>query len=121
MRLFLSEAAVAVVPLQIARGVQNKVLEALAMAKAVVASPEPLVGLRLEHGTSVFQASSRDEWVSYIVNLLDDPQLRSEVGLAGHSYVNAHHRWDQCLSGLMAFLGLADEGVPSMASEVSVT
>src|SRR5207245_1533631 len=39
VRPFLHRAAVTVVPLQIARGVQNKVLEALAMGKAVVASP----------------------------------------------------------------------------------
>lgn len=106
VRPYLEQAQVVVVPLHIARGVQNKVLEALAMGKAVVASPEPLVGLNVQHGVSVFQASTADDWVKHILQLFDNQQLRREVGLAGHAYVNAHHRWDQCLAGLMDFLGL---------------
>ncbi len=46
VRPYLAEAAVAVNPLRIARGLQNKVLEAMAMGKAVVASPQALAGLR---------------------------------------------------------------------------
>ena len=105
VRPWLNEAAVAVVPLRIARGVQNKVLEALAMARAVVASPDPLVGLNVQDGTQLFKATTRDEWVTKTLRLLDDAVLRDEVGLAGQAYVTANHRWDQCLTPLMSFLG----------------
>ena len=106
VRPYLSQAAVAVVPLHIARGVQNKVLEALAMAKAVVASPDPLVGLRVEDGVQIFKAVEAEQWVSCVSRLLDDAQLRHDVGVAGQAYVTAHHRWEQCLEPLMRFLHL---------------
>lgn len=106
IRPFLSEASVAVVPLRIARGVQNKVLEALAMAKAVVASPDPLVGLNVEDGTHLFTAREPDEWVTRVVELLDDSSLRGDMGLAAQAYVTANHRWEQCLTSLNKFLGL---------------
>lgn len=109
VRPFLSQAAVAVVPLRIARGVQNKVLEALAMAKAVVASPDPLVGLRVEDGVHLFKAVAPQEWVSCVTRLLDDEPLRRDVGIAGQAYVTAHHRWEQCLEPLMDFLQLRDK------------
>ena len=106
VRPYLSQAAVAVVPLRIARGVQNKVLEALAMAKAAVASPDPLVGLRVEDGVQIFKAIEAEQWVSSVCRLLDDAQLRHDVGVAGQAYVTAHHRWEQCLEPLMRFLHL---------------
>jgi sugar transferase (PEP-CTERM/EpsH1 system associated) len=115
VRPWLNEAAVAVVPLQIARGVQNKVLEALAMARAVVASPDPLVGLNVQDGVQLFQATARDEWVTKTLRLLDDASLRDEVGLAGQAYVTANHRWDQCLVPLMSFLGFEMDQSPHPA------
>lgn len=106
VRPHLSHAAVSVVPLHIARGVQNKVLEALAMAKAVVASPDPLVGLRVEDGVQLFKAVEAEQWVKCVTRLLGDAQLRHDVGVAGQAYVTAHHRWEQCLEPLMRFLHL---------------
>ena len=106
VRPYLTQAAVAVVPLHIARGVQNKVLEALAMSKAVVASPEPLVGLNVDDGVQLLKAVEPEQWVTRVLQLLDDPHLRRDIGIAGQSYVSAHHRWDQCLQPLMSFLQL---------------
>lgn len=106
VRPYLVKASVVIVPLQIARGVQNKVLEAFAMAKPVVASPEPLVGLSVNEGVDVFQAESPGQWISALLRLFDDADLRDAVGLAGQAYVTANHRWDQCLGTLTDFLGL---------------
>lgn len=118
VRPFLSQAAVAVVPLHIARGVQNKVLEALAMAKAVVASPDPLVGLRVEDSVQLFKAVEPEQWVRCVIRLLDDAHLRRDVGIAGQAYVTAHHRWEQCLEPLMRFLHLENrDGDSSVNSE----
>jgi hypothetical protein len=113
VRPYLSQAAVAVVPLRIARGVQNKVLEAL--AKAVVASPDPLVGLRVEDGVQIFKAVEAEQWVSCVSRLLDDAQLRHDVGVAGQAYVTAHHRWEQCLEPLMRFLHLENRETSNVA------
>jgi len=107
VRPWLNSAAVAVAPLRIARGVQNKVLEALAMGRAVVASPDPLVGLSVRDGLHLLKASSRDQWIEQISRLLGDSSLRDELGQAGQAWVTAHHRWEQCLEPLLPFLGLA--------------
>jgi sugar transferase (PEP-CTERM/EpsH1 system associated) len=107
VRPYLARAAVVVAPLQIARGVQNKVLEALAMAKATVASPLALEGLTAEAGVHLLQASSGPGWVEAILRLLADPSLRQQLGTAGRRFVEAHHHWDRCLEPFRALLGLA--------------
>ncbi len=119
VRPYLAEAAVVVVPLQIARGVQNKVLEALAMGKAVVSSPAPIVGLQVEAGIHLVSATTPNEWVSRLVELLEDRSLRNDIGMAGQAYVTAYHRWAQCLESLPRFLGIAavSEGAIPLAVE----
>lgn len=107
VRPYLDQAAVAVVPLHIARGVQNKVLEALAMAKPVVASPEPIVGLDVVEGIHLFRATEKSEWVEKLIRLFDDQELRRDIGAAGQAYVTANHRWEQCLTSLLSFLNVA--------------
>ncbi len=119
VRPYLSQAAVAVVPLHIARGVQNKVLEALAMGKPVVASPEPIVGLDVVEGTHLFSATEPGEWINTLIRLLDDAELRRDVGAAGQAYVTANHRWDQCLASLSSFLNLTSAKPGQVALEAA--
>jgi polysaccharide biosynthesis protein PslH len=101
-------AALVVVPLRLARGVQNKVLEALAMGKATVASPQSLAGLRTRGPVPVLTASTPTEWVESVVRLMDDPALRRRLGSDGRRYVEESHRWDRCLEPLGSILGLPD-------------
>lgn len=119
VRPYLAQAAVAVVPLQIARGVQNKVLEALAMGKPVVASPEPIVGLDVVEGTHLFRATEPHEWVNTLIRLFDDAELRRDVGAAGQAYVTANHRWDQCLASLSNFLNLRSPTLSPVTMEAA--
>ena len=63
VRPYLAEAALVVVPLRIARGIQNKVLEALAMAKAVIATPEALEGIAVEPEVHACQALAPAQWI----------------------------------------------------------
>jgi polysaccharide biosynthesis protein PslH len=106
IRPHLAVAAVAVVPLRIARGVQNKVLESLAMGKAIVASPQALEGLRVEHGVHVLAASTPREWADAVSRLLDDEPLRRHLGSAGRQHVEEHHRWEVRLEPFGTLLGL---------------
>ncbi len=109
VRPYLAAAAVVVVPLRIARGVQNKVLEALAMGKAVVASPQALTGLEVEPGVHAMAASSPGEWVESVARLLEDDALRRELGSAGRRFVEEHHGWATCLKPFESLLGLSRE------------
>jgi sugar transferase (PEP-CTERM/EpsH1 system associated) len=105
VRPYLARAAVAVVPLRIARGIQNKVLEALAMAKATVASPQALAALRAEDGVHLLAAQEHEEWVDAVVGLLRDADWRQRLGAAGRRYVEVHHCWKRCLTPFDMLLG----------------
>ena len=106
VRPHLARASVAVVPLRIARGIQNKILEALAMGKATVASPCCLQALGTRQGVHLLSASSPQEWTTSILRLLDDRELRNQLGSAGRQYVVQNHRWENCLRPLDGLLGL---------------
>lgn len=112
VRPYVAASAVAVVPLRIARGIQNKVLEAMAMAKPVVASPQGLNGLGSRLDLPALTASERAEWVEHVVRLLNNPDLRRQLGAAGRDYVEAHHDWDHCLEPFGPILGLPADAEP---------
>lgn len=101
VRPLLDSAGIAVVPLRLARGVQNKVLEALAMGKAAVASPAALAALEVQPGKHLLQAESPSEWVEAISGLFNDPEQCRVLGRAGRQFVEEHHQWQRCLSPLI--------------------
>lgn len=100
VRPWLYRSTCAVVPLHIARGVQNKVLEAMSCGRPVICSPSPLKGLAAEPGLHLLQADSAEEWVQSISRVFDDTCLQEELGMAGAAYVQLRHSWDQCLAPL---------------------
>ena len=94
LRPYLARAAVAVCPLRIGVGIQNKILEAMAMGKAVVTTP--LAARALENGagaSSVSVAATPQELASRIVELIADPDESKRLGLNARAYVEAHHDW----------------------------
>jgi sugar transferase (PEP-CTERM/EpsH1 system associated) len=107
VRPYLQDASVVVAPLQIARGIQNKVLEALAVGKPVIASRQAIEGLEVVAGEHLYQATTPDEWFSCISALFLDSAERRRLGAAGRSFVVNRHRWDRCLQPFEEILGLA--------------
>jgi sugar transferase (PEP-CTERM/EpsH1 system associated) len=114
VRPYVSGAAVVVVPLRIARGLQNKVLEALAMGKAVVASPAALAALQTQPGVHLLAASSAEDWIQAVANLLEKKERRRELGAAGRKFVEEHHTWDHCLEPIADLVGLPDTRVETI-------
>ncbi|MDQ2621617.1 MAG: TIGR03087 family PEP-CTERM/XrtA system glycosyltransferase [Actinomycetota bacterium] len=106
VRPYLASARVVVVPLPVARGVQNKVLEALAMNRALVASPAALEGLALVPGRDALVAASGDDWARCIAALWDDPDRRDDLGRNGRRFVEAHHHWKTCLGRFDELIGV---------------
>ncbi|QDU20065.1 TIGR03087 family PEP-CTERM/XrtA system glycosyltransferase [Urbifossiella limnaea] len=102
VRPFVLGAAAAVVPLRLARGIQNKVLEALALARPVVAAPPALAALGTTPGEHLLRAESPAEWVGACSTLLTDHARGTALGAAGRRYVEANHRWATCLDPFLS-------------------
>ena len=107
VRPYLRHAAVAVAPLHTARGVQNKVLEAMAMACQVVASPEALEGIDAVPGRDLLRAAGAEEFAVALATAIS-AGAPSALGRAARAYVFATHDWQASFRRLDAILdGLA--------------
>lgn len=104
-RPWLSTAKVVVAPLRIARGIQNKVLEAMASGKAVVASPEAAEGIDACHGKEFIIASSAAAQADAVISLLHDPIKRARMEQAARAVMEARYSWDAKMAVLPEFLG----------------
>lgn len=91
MREYLARASLAVAPITYGAGVQNKVLEAMAMATPVVATPRAVAPLQSQVGTDVLVGEQPDEFAKLIVKLLRDPVLQRQIGKNGRRYVEQEH------------------------------
>ncbi len=118
VRPHLAKAAVAVVPMRLSRGLQNKVLEALAMGKATVVAPPALAALKAEPGRHVLKATTPQEWAAAVLMLLSDADARERLGREGRAFVEEHHHWDRCLQPLVAKIAAACESKTPQAVEV---
>ncbi|HET9630298.1 MAG TPA: TIGR03087 family PEP-CTERM/XrtA system glycosyltransferase [Novosphingobium sp.] len=106
VRPFLKAADIALVPLEIARGVQNKVLEAMAMALPVVATPDAATGIAATPGETFALGGSDIELADAVMALAADPVRARAMGCAARAQVIAHHAWPVMLAGLSDLLGL---------------
>jgi polysaccharide biosynthesis protein PslH len=104
VRTWLNGADVVVAPLRIARGIQNKVLEAMAMAKPVVASAAAAEGIDAVDGEHFMVARDVADEARIVSNLLSDTKRRLALGKAAREHVIAHYGWDQQLAVLETLL-----------------
>jgi len=102
-RPWLAAASVVVAPLQLARGVQNKVLEAMAMGKAVVLSPQAAQGIDAEDGRDFIVAADPTDAVTA---LLRDPDRAAMIGQSARARMEAAYSWDAQLAPLAGIVGL---------------
>jgi sugar transferase (PEP-CTERM/EpsH1 system associated) len=103
VRPYLAHARAAVAPLRIARGVQNKVLEAMAMGRAIIASAQAADGLRLAADLSSIVCRDADSMAARAQQLLSEGD-RDGVGARGREWVARHYRWNENLARLEALL-----------------
>lgn len=96
----LATATLAVAPLRYGVGIQNKVLEAMAMGTPVVAARQAARALRAREGHDLLLAQAPEEYAHAIMALLDDTPYRGRLGRAGRAYVERHHNWDTAAAEL---------------------
>lgn len=100
VRGWLAAADIVVAPLRIARGVQNKVLEAMAMARPVVASPQAAEGIDAQAGEHLVVAADPAREAAEVIALLGDPARAAALGRAARARVEARYRWSATLARL---------------------
>jgi len=104
VRPWLTDAGVVVAPLRIARGIQNKVLEAMAMGRPVVASPQAFEGIDAEPGRDLVVADGPPAEAEAVCALLTDRAQAEAIGAAARARVEARYAWDARLAPLDAML-----------------
>lgn len=106
VRPWLAAADVVVAPLLLARGVQNKLLEAMAMARPVVASAAAAEGIDARPGEHLLVADDAPAMAEAIARLFDDPDSAAVMGGAARARMIARYGWDARLAPLAPLLGL---------------
>jgi polysaccharide biosynthesis protein PslH len=99
-RPYLDRAQVFVAPLRIARGVQNKLLEALAMGLPCVASTAARSGTVIPNGEGILATDDPSEFAAHTVRLLRDGNWRAEMAHKARAAAEANYRWETQLARL---------------------
>jgi sugar transferase (PEP-CTERM/EpsH1 system associated) len=107
MRAWLAAADVVVAPLKLARGIQNKVLEAMAMARPVVASPGAFEGIEAVPGRDLLVADDAVATARAIAGLLASPERAAAMGAAARCRMEQGYRWNARLAPLAGMVGAA--------------
>lgn len=104
VRHHLRAAAVSIAPLRIARGMQNKILEALAMGIPTVATPEAAKGVECVPGKHLLVAGCPKTFAEMIIRLIEDGTLRRNLAEAGRRQIEWVYGWDHSLDRLNTIL-----------------
>jgi len=101
-RPYLKHAACSVAPLRLARGVQNKILEAMSMARPVVASPQATEGISAQVGLDLLEAGDEQSFAEQVIRVCKGSY--PELGQHGRARVLQAYDWENNLSRLDAWL-----------------
>ncbi len=104
VRDYLSAADVCLVPLRIARGIQNKVLEAMAMGKAVVSTPQAHQGIQATPGQDLIVAEDEKSFAHAIVQLISNKHDRERIGRRARLCMEKSYSWKTNLEKLTHLL-----------------
>jgi polysaccharide biosynthesis protein PslH len=99
-REYLKKGTVAVVPLRIARGIQNKILEAMAMGLPVVTTSQALEGICAEEQRDVIVEDEPVAFSRAVVKMLRTPSLRVELKTNARKCIEENYSWVRNLSKL---------------------
>jgi len=98
----LAAATVAVIPMRAGSGLQNKVLEAMAVGTPVVTTPRAIAALEVRTGEDVLVAEDAAGIAAAVLDLLRDPGRARSMARAARAVVERRYRWEDCAAGVEA-------------------
>lgn len=101
-----TSARIFVAPMCSGSGLQNKLLEAMAMRMPCVTTPLANASLQAEPGRQIVEAETTEDITDAIVRLLQLPSLASELADAGFAFVKEQYNWDRIMETFMQEAGL---------------
>lgn len=104
MKEYYAKSKIFVAPMQIGTGLQNKLLEAMAMNLPCISSPLANEALGATHNENILIASSPKEYANSIINLLQNPSLADQIAQKGNNFVRENYRWETYGSQLESIL-----------------
>jgi len=110
VRPYLRRASVALCPIRLRAGIQNKILEAMALGVPVIATRICCPGLAVEPGRHLLVADTPDEFARAVELAVDNPALRASLIQAGRKYVESRHDWTECVHALAEVYVRARDG-----------
>ena len=105
IRTYYWMADVCIIPLRIARGLQNKVLEAMATGNAVVASSNASDGIICHKNIDIVIADEEESFAKEVIGLLKDEKRRKEIGRRAVENIRSHYSWENNLQAFEKLLG----------------
>jgi len=99
-RPYLDSAEVFVAPLRMARGIQNKLLEAMAMGLPCVASATAASGTVVAEGGGILAADEPEEFAEHVLHLLREEKFRCDMARKARAAAEANYRWDVQMASL---------------------
>ncbi len=100
VRPYILRSAAMVAPLNIARGTQNKILEAMAMGVPVVTSPAGAGGVDAENEAHFLVGDSPNTYADACLRIMSAPDERSRLSVSGRERMLTHHDWQASMRRL---------------------
>ncbi len=118
IRPYVARAAVYVVPIHVGGGTRVKILDAMAMAKAIVSHPVGAEGLEVTHGKDLLIAEEPEEFADAVVSLITNPELRKRLGRNARDTVEAKYAWPRIVPLLESIYREAAAGATRPAADM---
>lgn len=95
LRAAVKSTEVYFAPILFGTGIKTKIVEAMAMGMPVVTNSVGAEGLNVQNGRELFISDDPQELADITLRLLNDPELREEIGMCGQRYVRTYHDWNE--------------------------
>jgi len=94
MREYYAKARIFIAPMQIGTGLQNKLLEAMAMKIPCITSPLANKALEAKNGIEILIGNDAEEYAKHIINLLDNKEMHDKIAQKGYDFVRNKYSWE---------------------------